>query len=101
MANTFKKYTGTATEAGETVYTVGASTTAVIIGFVLANKSESSKTATVVVGGITLVNEVPIPAYASLSVLDGKIILEATDVVEVTASEDDAIDVLISVLEQT
>jgi hypothetical protein len=47
------------------------------------------------------VKAAPIPAGSALSVLDGKIVLEAGDVVEVTSDTASSADVILSVLEQT
>lgn len=103
MANLFKNYTASCTDATETtVYTVPAATTAVVIGCNVANTTTASLTADVKVAGKFLIKGVPLPAGAGLSVLDGKIILEATDTLTVTSSEATGdVDVIISVLEQT
>jgi len=48
-----------------------------------------------------LVKGAPIPANSALSLLDGKIILEAGDTVVVTSDTAASADVILSVLEQT
>ena len=48
-----------------------------------------------------VVKDAPIPAGSALSVLDGKIILEAADTVVVTSDTASSADVILSVLEQT
>ena len=101
MPNTFKNYTGTATTGGQTVYTVPSATVAVIIGANLANTSAAQVTASVQLGAIYLIKDVPLPAGSALSVLDGKIIGEASDTIVVTASSNSAVDVVLSVLEQS
>jgi len=101
MANTFKNYTSTAATGGTTVYTVPNSTVAVAIGINLSNTTTSAKTASVQVGSVYLIKNVSLPAGASLSVLDGKLILEAADTLVVTASANSSVDVILSVLEQT
>ncbi len=103
MANIFKNYTVSCTDTTETtVYTVPAATTSVIIGCNLANTTTSQLTADVKVAGKFLIKGVPIPAGSSLSVLDGKIIGEATDTITVTSSNSSGlVDVIVSVLEQT
>ena len=102
MANTFKNYTssGVGTTAA-TVYTVPAGTTSVTIGLNIANTSVNQITVDVQVSGLFLVKDAPIPAGSALSVLDGKIILEAADTVEVTSSSASSADVILSVLEQS
>lgn len=101
MANTFKNEVGVATTGGATIYTCPSSTTTVVIGIVLANKSASSVTGSVQIGSTYVVKDAPIPVGSALSPLDGKIILEATDTVVVTASANSAVDVVLSLLEQT
>lgn len=102
MANTFKNYTSASVGTSPvTTYTVGASTTAVMIGMNVSNTTASQIAVDVQVAGVYLVKGVPIPANAGLSVLDGKIILETTDTVVVTSDTASSADVIVSVLEQT
>jgi len=102
MANTFKNYTqadvGT---SPTTVYTVPGATTAVIIGCNLSNTTGSSIAVDVQLGSTYLVKGAPIPSGSSLSILDGKIIGEATDTIVVTSDTASSADVVLSVLEQT
>jgi len=102
MANVFKNYvdTGVGTSPS-TSYTVPASTTAVMIGMTVANVEASQITIDVQCAGAYLVKGAAIPAGSSLSVLDGKIILETTDTVVVTSDTAASADVIISVLEQS
>ena len=103
MPNTFKRYPSSASvgTTAETVYTVAASTTSVLIGVNLANVTTAQIKVDVQAAGVYIVKGVPIPANASLSALDGKIILEAADTVVVTSNTASSCDVLLSVLEQT
>lgn len=101
MANTFKNYKGTATTGGATIYTVPASTTAVLIGMNLANKAANQITAGAQISSTYIVKDVPIPAGSALGIIDGKIIAETGETITVTASENSAVDVIISVLEIT
>lgn len=102
MANTFVNYTGAAVgTTPSTVYTVPAATTAVMIGMNVANVTAAQITVDVQVAGVYLVKGVAIPAGSSLSVLDGKIILEAADTAVVTSNTAASVDVIISVLEQS
>jgi len=48
-----------------------------------------------------IVKDAPIPAQGALSVLDGKIILEAADVVKVICNTASGLDTMLSVLEIT
>ncbi len=102
MANTFKNYTSASVGTGATtVYTVAASTTAIMMGCNLSNTTTSQIKVDVQVAGVYLVKGAPIPASSALGVLDGKIILEATDTVVVTSDTASSTDVIVSVLEQT
>ena len=102
MANTFKNYTGSAIgTSASTVYTVPALTTSVTIGLNIANVSSGIITVDVQAAGVYVVKDAPIPAGSALSVLDGKIILEAADTVVVTSDTASSADVILSVLEQT
>jgi len=103
MANTFKRYkTGSIGTSTNTVYTVPANTTAVVLGVHLTNRdTANSIEATVTMAGVYLLRGAPIPVGSALSALDGKIILEAGDTVTVNSDTATSIDVIISVMEQT
>ena len=102
MANTDKNNTSDSVGTGATTtYTVPSSTTSVMIGCNLANRTTSSVKVDVQAAGVYIVKGVPLPAGAALSVLDGKIILETTDTVIVTSDTASSCDVIVSVLEQT
>lgn len=102
MANTFLNYTSASVGTSPvTTYTVGASTTAVVIGCNISNVTASQIVVDVQVAGVYLIKSAAIPAGASLSVLDGKIILETTNTVVVTSDTATSADVIVSVLEQT
>lgn len=83
------------------MYTVPSSTTAVIIGMNLANRTTSQVEVNVQLGSIYIVKGAPIPAGSALSVLDGKIIAEAADTIVVVSNTASSVDVLVSVLEQS
>ena len=102
MANTFKNYTSASVGTGATTtYTVPSSTTSVMIGCNLSNRTTSQIKVDVQAAGVYLVQGAPIPVGSALSVLDGKIILETTDTVIVTSDTASSCDVIVSVLEQT
>tara|TARA_B110000503_G_C7096450_1_gene391815 strand:+ start:872 stop:1180 length:309 start_codon:yes stop_codon:yes gene_type:complete len=102
MANTFLNYTSASVGTSPvTTYTVGGSTTAVVIGLNISNVTASQIAVDVQVAGVYLVKGVPIPANSAVSVLDGKIILETTNTVVVTSDAATSADVIVSVLEQT
>jgi len=102
MANVFKNYTSASVGTSPvTTYTVPSATVAVTIGLTIANTTASSITVDVQAAGVYVVKGAPIPAGSALSVLDGKIILEAADTVVVTSSAATSADVILSVLEQS
>ena len=102
MANTFLNYTSASVGTSPvTTYTVGASTTAVVIGLNISNVTASQIAVDVQVAGVYLVKGVPIPANSAVSVLDGKIILKTTNTVVITSDAATSADVIVSVLEQT
>ncbi len=117
MANTFKVVTVAGITSVSSVYTVGSSTTTVILGLILGNTTTSQVTATVTLSSNTasrtdaginsganadveLVTNAPIPAGSSLEMLAGnKVVLETTDILKVSASG--ATDVALSIMEIT
>jgi hypothetical protein len=117
MANTFKVVTVAGITSVSSVYTVGGSTTTVILGLILGNTTTSQVTATVTLSSNTasrtdssinsganadveLVTNAPIPAGSSLEMLAGnKVVLETTDILKVSASG--ATDVALSIMEIT
>jgi len=106
MANTFKSYLASATGTGAvTVRTVASGTQTVAVGINLANILTTQITASAyITRGSTdyyIVKNAPIPAQGALSVLDGKIILEAADAVKVICNTASGLDTMLSVLEIT
>lgn len=102
MANTFKNYRASSVgKTGESVYTVARNATAVMIGCNLANVGTGQITVDVLVAGTHVIKDVVIPTGASLSALDGKIIIEAGQSVIVKTDTEGSCDVILSVLEQT
>lgn len=102
MADIFKNYTAASVgTTPSTVYTVPAATTSITIGLTVANTIANQITVDVQAAGVYVIKDAPIPSGSALSVLDGKIILEAADTVVVTANTASSADVILSVLEQT
>ena len=105
MANTFKLKTDTSVTSAATIYTVGGSTTTVILGLILGNTTTSQVTATVTLenndgDNVALITNAPIPAGSSLEMLSGnKVVMETSDVLKVAASG--ATDVALSIMEIT
>jgi len=102
MANTFKNYTSASVgTSAVTTYTVAGGTTSVTIGLTISNTTASQIKIDVQAAGVYVVKDAPIPSGSALSVLDGKVILEAADTVVVTSDTATSADVILSVLEQT
>ena len=105
MANTFLRQSADAVgTSATTVYTVAADKTAVLIGGLLSNTSNATcnATVTVTIGSdvINLIGEdTPIPANTALSFIDGKIVVQTTDVVKVKGSVANAMDAHLSYME--
>ena len=121
MANTFKVVTFAAEPASAgtayKMYTVAGSTTTVVLGLVLTNIHSSAVTAEVelvsdtgsrggannVTNGTSfLVKDVNIPAGSTLEVLTGgKVVLEATDYLNIDCSVADKLSGTLSIMEIT
>ena len=121
MANTIKGFTiaddAVDSDAYSTIYTVAGSTTTVILGLNIANKTATDRDVTVKLASdtanrtgsnnaanesVTLLNEVSVPADTTLEVFAGqKIVMETTDVLTIGASAGSALDATLSVMEIT
>jgi hypothetical protein len=97
----FNNYTSLAVgTSATTVHTVASGEEAVVIGLNLSNILTTQVKATVTIAGAHIIKDAPIPAGSALSVLDGKIIMEAADTCVVTTDTASSCDVILSVLEQ-
>lgn len=113
MPNTFKVKTKASVPASlTTIYTVGSSTTAVVLGLALCNKTSSAITASVQLvtdtsdtetnTTVMLLNTVSIPASTTLEFFGGqKVVAQTTDVIKVLASTTSALDATLSIMEIT
>ena len=116
MANTFKVKTNGAMPASAgtplTLYTVPNATTTVVIGLVLNNIHTTGVTASVQLvsdtsdtetnENVKLVSTVTVPANSTLEVLTGgKIVMQATDVLQIDCSVAAKLDATLSILEIT
>jgi hypothetical protein len=108
MANSFKNYfLKDATTTAANVYAAGAGVQATVIGMTIANITDAPITANVTItsGGTAhfLVKNAIIATGGSLVPIGGdqKVVLEATDYMQVQTSATDSADVIVSVLEIT
>ena len=109
MANTFKNevFNGSNTTASTdmNVYTVGSSTTTVVIGLVLANTSSSQITASIKLNAgsiVYLAKNIPIPSGSSFEYMGGnKIVMETGNSLIVQASAANSLDTVASIMEIT
>lgn len=86
MATTSKTlFRGAASTSSATLYTVPASTTAVITNIVICNETASSQTARILLNGTSLIYDAPIAAN-SVAVFDLKQPLSATQTIAGLAS---------------
>ena len=113
MANTFKIKSNDAMPASagtfDTLYTVLAATTSVVLGLILCNIHTTAVTASVKMSSNTvdvetnvdtlIVKDVDIPAGSSLEVLSGsKIVLQTTDLLKIDCSVSAKIDATLSIM---
>jgi len=113
MANTFKIKSNDAMPASagtfDTLYTVPASTTSVVLGLILCSVHTTAVTASVKMSSNTvdvetnvdtlIVKDVDIPAGSSLEVLSGsKIDLQTTDLLKIDCSVSAKIDATLSIM---
>lgn len=103
MANTFKNYTASCTDATETtVYTIPSATTSVLIGCNIANTGAAAITVDVKLANKYILKGAEIGTGSALSILDGKIVAESGQLLTVTSDATGGdCDVLTSVLEQS
>jgi uncharacterized Zn ribbon protein len=115
MANVFKLKTDTGVGTTlTTIYTVptSPSTTTIIIGCLLANIHASAQVkanvqiVTAAVSGengddVYLIKSVPVPHGSSLEIVEGKIVMQAGDIIKISSDTAASVDVALSVLEQT
>jgi len=115
MANTFKVVTKAGVTSVDTIYTVASSTTTAVLGVMVGNTTTGQITATVTLSSNTsnragandeanqdveLVTNAPIPVGGTLELLAGnKVVMEATDLLKLTASG--AADITLSIMEIT
>ena len=106
MANTFKSYGAAAVGTGDTsVYTVPASTQAVILGITVANIVSATVNVTVKVtkgsGTYFIVKNAPVLVGSSIEVIGNgsKFVAEAADIIKVASDTASSVDAVVSLLE--
>lgn len=106
MANTFKNARALIQTTTTTAYTCPSATTAIVIGCQVANVSATSEEVSVwwtdssASNAITrLVEDVVIPAKASLAPIAGKLVLQAGDTIACTGQTNNDAEITVSVLE--
>ena len=104
MANDFKNAQAVGVTSVTTIYTAPAGKTSILLELDIANTTQNVVEANVEIFDTSastdafLVKNAPVPAGGTLQVVAGqKIILEATDIVKVTATA--AVDVVAAILE--
>lgn len=111
--STFKRKAASATSGGQSIYTVPAvvniSSVGLIMGLIAANTGTSSTTVDVFIRKVTsqgppvvnddkyLIKNAPVPVGSTLSILDGKIVMEADE--QIFAVSAGNVDLTLSVLE--
>ena len=116
MANTFKVVTNASVDhsSADTIYTCPGSTTTVILGMTICNRTSSATDIDVVLSSDTagsnpntnadvyLLKDTSIPANSTLEVFAGqKIVLQTTDLITAQAAANDYIDISMSIMEIT
>lgn len=107
MANTFKNAKALLTTSLADVYTVPSATTAIVIGVHVANKDTANRALDMVWTdasdsntATTLAEAIIVPENAAYEPV-GKLVLEAGDKIRASASAGSALEVTVSVLEQS
>jgi hypothetical protein len=105
MANTFKVYRAALGASASVVYTVPASTTAIVL------MAQAANVDTVVVpvtstwndgtNDTHLVKGLDVPAKAAVNLLSGKLVLEAGDTLSANSDASNKVELTVSVLEIT
>ena len=117
MANTFKTITRDVAPASagtpETIYTTQSSTRAIILGLTLANVHSAQVTASVTLVSTTtqssqtqnttahIIKDAAVPVGSTLGVVDGKLTLNAGDIIKVDCSVADKVSATLSIMEIT
>jgi hypothetical protein len=106
MANTFQRVIYDVTTSYATAYTCPSATTAIVIGFNGANVHASNGSwfsiKTVTTGGgseAIMANQIEVSINDSFNPIQGKLVLEANDYIQLQAENASSIEATISILE--
>lgn len=86
---------GTAGTSDASAYTVPASNTAIITNIILSNKTGSTRTVTVLTGGVSFCTGLQVPANGTVN-FDARTVLNAAETITITADVAAAVDFLVS-----
>lgn len=106
---TFVRYSETAATSLTAINASGPTNASIVIGLVAANTSNASDTIDITVGQAAdytanpttfdyLIKDAPIPTGSTLSVLDGKLVINASDIIKAKSTNGNVV-VTLSVLE--
>lgn len=106
MANTFKSVTYTTTTSLANAYVCPAATTAIIIGAQAANLQTTTTVgfSAQISNGVSnslLISNVGIPGSAALGFISGKLVLEAGEYLQASATSASNVNITLSILEIT
>jgi len=97
---TFVRYSQTAATSLTAVNGSGPTNASIVIGLIASNTGTASDTVDVTIGSDTnfILKNAPIPTGSTLSILDGKLVLNANDIVKAKSTNGNVI-LTLSVLE--
>lgn len=113
MANTFKVdtksslVTDAVSNTTTNVLTAGVSSTVILLGVLVSNKTGSSANVDIYLvtntgDDVYLIRNAPVPAGSSLEIISGsKIIMEPSDILRARSDTATALDIAVSYLDQT
>ena len=103
MANTFGNVKAQLTDTEGIIYStsVDPATTGIVIGLALSNRTASLVYVSMRLDTTSLLDEVPIPAGSTLNPLDGKLVVQAGEVLRGVSSDAYSVDVVLSYMEQS
>ena len=99
MSAKFIRRSSLASQAGEICYTTPADKTGLIIGLLAANITNQIANVDVAINSDFVIRNAPVPPGSTLAILDGKLAVEANEVLTVTSSEDNSIQLTATILE--